>query len=86
MTTSTFPTSAWELIGVLLCGYTAILGFAATLIRSQRADNKALQDKLMDRAIPALEANAAATVKMIEATQQALQTLAADQALKERRR
>lgn len=63
------PVTALAIIGLLLSAMGGILAYAAKLISDLRTDNRDLQNKMMDRAIPALEANAAATTAMVQMTQ-----------------
>lgn len=83
-----FPLAAIDpTVGVIVAaGVTALFGFfgiLVKLIRDLQADNKELQNKVMDRAIPALESNAEATKLMVSVTQQALTALAVAQAVKD---
>lgn len=67
--TSSTPVTALAIIGLLLSAMGGILAYAAKLISDLRTDNRDLQNKMLDRAIPALEANAAATTAMVQMTQ-----------------
>lgn len=78
------PTSAWAALGVILAAVFGFFGALVKLLMAFREDNKELQDKVMDRAIPALEANAEAGKQMVAATQQMLTALAVAQAVKDR--
>jgi hypothetical protein len=80
----TISTSVWAVIGISITAIFGLFGGLVKLLMQFRADIKELQDKVMDRAIPALEANAEATKLMVSATQQALTALAVAQALKDR--
>ena len=53
-------------------GFAGILGYAGKLIADLRSDNKALQDKMIDQAIPALQASQAAANALVQSTQRIL--------------
>jgi hypothetical protein len=80
---TSIPSGLWATSAAFLALESAVLGGLIKLVLQFRADNKELQDKIMDRAIPALEANADATKMMVGATQQALTALAVAQAVKD---
>jgi hypothetical protein len=84
ITDISIPTSVWEAIGVVAVAIFGFFGALVKLLLAFRVDNKELQDKVMDRAIPALEANAEAGKQMVAATQQMLTALAVRQAVKNR--
>lgn len=66
---SSFPTDGWGVIGLMAMAFGGVMAYAGKLISDLRADNKALQDKLIDKAIPALEASAAASQALASSTQ-----------------
>lgn len=80
---ATISSSEWEAIGAIGAGLMTLFGLLVKLNLSFRADNKELTYKIMDKAIPALEANAKATEMMINVTQQMTTQLAVMQALKD---
>lgn len=75
--------AAWGGISVAITAVFGFFGLLVKLIVDARNDNKELQNKVMDRAIPALESNAEATKLMVTVTQQALTALAVAQAVKD---
>lgn len=52
---STFPTSGWAIIGLLITGYGVLIGGLLRELASTRKELAKLQAKVMDQAIPALE-------------------------------
>jgi hypothetical protein len=77
--------SEWTALGVIIVAVFGFFGVLVKLILQMRSDNKELQDKIMDRAIPALEANAKASEVMVTVAQQVLTALAVQQAVKDDR-
>lgn len=80
---ASIPAGAWSAIAAGTAVLGGGTGVVAKLILAFRQDNKDLQDKVMDKAIPALEANAEATKMMVAATQQILTALAVMQAVRD---
>jgi hypothetical protein len=72
--------TAVALVGAAIFGF---FGSLVKLIADARKDNKELQNRVMDRAIPALEANAEATKLMVSVMQQVTTALAVQQAVKD---
>ena len=83
MVSGVIDAAAWGGITVALTVVFGFFGALVKLIRDGNKDNKELQNKVMDRAIPALEANAEATKMMVAVTQQAITALAVAQAVKD---
>lgn len=74
----------WAAIVAFFTVESAFIGGLLKLVLQFRSDNKELQDKVMDKVIPALEANANATQAMISVTGSMTTSLAVAQALKDR--
>ncbi len=81
-----FSTSALTIIASLIAILSSALAYAFKGWADSRSDLKDLTAKMMDRAIPALEQNATATIRMIEATDKALAVVAVAQADRDRER
>ena len=80
---ATISDAEWGFFTAIVAAVGAGFGGAIKIILSQRDDINELTAKIIDKAIPALEANAHAGEQIVDATRQVLTALAVAQALRE---